>query len=179
MLCERCNKKKVAVLFRENLNGRIRSLQLCHDCADSLGNTEELETVGLEVAGFLSPFGQADEMNLPLSVYYPHAQSPHPSADSSDKCRGCGITWEEIVKAGKVGCSACYTIFADALSEAVHSAHGTVEHRGRCTAGHRTRAQKMERLATLKKRLKEAVAAEKYENAVELRDQIRSLEADL
>ncbi len=179
MLCERCNKKKIAVLFRENVNGRIRSLQVCHDCADVLGNTEELETIGLEVAGSLSPFGQADEIDLPLSVYYPPKKSSRPPSGSSEKCPGCGMTWEEIVKAGKVGCAVCYTVYADELSEAVHSAHGAAEHTGRCSAGHRARAQKLEKLATLKKRLKEAVSAEKYENAAELRDQIRSLEAEL
>jgi protein-arginine kinase activator protein McsA len=37
----------------------------------------------------------------------------------------------------------------------------------------------MERVATLRKRLKEAISTEQYENAAQLRDQIRSLEAEL
>ena len=47
------------------------------------------------------------------------------------------------------------------------------------SAGHRARAQKIERVATLRKRLKEAVSTEQFENAAQLRDQIRSLEAEL
>ena len=179
MLCERCNKKKIAVLFRENVNGNIRSMQLCHDCADLLGSTRELEHVGLEVAGSVSPFSQNDEIDLPLSVYYSPARASQSPSGTPEKCRGCGMTWEEIVKAGKVGCAVCYAVYADELSEAIHSAHGPAEHKGRCSAGHRARAQKMERVATLRKRLKEAVSTEQYENAAQLRDQIRSLEAEL
>lgn len=179
MLCERCNKKKIAVLFRENVNGNIRSMQLCHDCADVLGGARELEHIGLEVAGFVSPFSQNDEIDIPLSVYFPPVQTSRSSSEDPEKCRGCGMTREEIAKAGKVGCATCYTVYADELTEAIHSVHGTTEHKGRCSAGHRARAQKMERVATLRKRLKEAISTEQYENAAQLRDQIRALEAEL
>ena len=179
MLCEKCNKKKIAVLYRENLNGHIRSLQVCNDCANLLASIEELETVGFEVAGMLSPLGQSEGLYLPLSVYVSPAEHRTCSPAPAPKCHGCGLSWDEIVRDGKIGCAHCYSVYGNELTPVVHSTHGTTGHTGRCSADHRARVQKAEKLADLKKRLKEAVSTEKFEIAAELRDQIRSLEAEL
>ena len=177
MICERCNKKKVAVLYRENAGGRVRVMRLCGECAEALEQAGELEEVSAAVSGFSSPALFADEGNLPLPFQGLHSEQPRRSAPSA--CAVCGATVEDISAVGRVGCAACYTVFSSELSRAIRSAHGRAEHTGRISAGYRARLEKTERLTGLRKQLKEAVSQENYESAAGLRDTIRALEAEL
>ena len=176
MQCERCNKKKATVFYRENLGGRVKALRLCGDCAAILEQAGELEDMSTAISGFLSPIFLWEDGSLLL---------PFPSASAGTvrggvrKCRVCGATVGEIASSGKVGCAECYAVFGEELSEVVRSVHGSVGHTGRVSAGFRARRERLERLAALKEQLKEAVAAENYEAAVGLRDEIRALEARL
>ena len=179
MLCERCNKKKATVFYRENINGHIKALRLCGDCAQILEQAGELEDISAAVAGFLSPFFLSDEDTYSLPFHQIPQESPQSGTRPIRKCPTCGASWSDIATAGKVGCPTCYTIYADELASTIRASHGKAEHTGRVSAGYRARLEKTERLAGLKKQLKEAVAGEKYEMAAGLRDQIRALEAEL
>lgn len=175
MLCERCNKKKSTVIYRENISGRIRVLRLCGDCADTLEAAGELEEISAAFAGFSSPFFRPEEgaITLPLP-FAPRGRSATPPG----KCPLCQATLSEIATTGKVGCARCYETFGDALGAVLRSVHGKAEHTGRTSAGWRAKREKMERLSNLRLQLKDAVVAEQFEAAAGLRDQIRSLEAE-
>lgn len=178
MICERCNKKKASVFYRENMGGRIKALRLCGECAAILEQAGELEDVSAAVAGFISPYFFPDEgslFSLPCHVF----ETGVSRAGATKRCPACGTTMGDMAKLGRVGCAHCYTAFAEELAPTLISAHGKAEHTGRTSAGYRLRAERLERLTTLKKQLKEAVSAERFEVAAELRDQIRSLEAEL
>ena len=175
MQCERCNKRKAAVFYRENISGRIRALHLCSECAEHLEEAGELEDICTAISGFLSPFSLNDDGVFTLP-FQPILQSPTRSAR---KCPHCGATLTEIAAEGRVGCASCYDFFSDELSGTIRSTHGRSEHTGRVSAGHRARKEKAERLAGLRKQLKEAIATERFEAAVDLRDAIRALETEL
>ena len=176
MQCERCNKKRATVFYRENIGGRVKALRLCGECADILEQAGELEDMSTALSGVLSPFFQSDEGLFLLPF---HDTVPGSSRGSVRKCPSCEATFSELAATGKVGCSVCYTTFADELSEAIRATHGRAEHRGRVSAGFRAHKEKMERLEDLRRQLKEAVATEEFERAAGLRDEIRSLEAAL
>lgn len=176
MLCEKCNKKKVTVFYRESINGRNRALRLCNECTDALEQAGELEDVSAAVAGGISPRFLSDDTPLPLP--FPGTETGRGKA-SACKCPLCGTTASEIASVGRVGCAACYTCFEAELTPTIRAAHGRVEHTGRTTAAHRARMQKSEQVAQLKKKLREAVSGENYESAAGLRDEIRALEAQL
>lgn len=176
MLCERCNQKKATVFYRENIGGRVRAWRLCGECAEALEKAGELEDMSTAISGFMSPFFQSDE----TFYVFPMISNKRESAPSGGrKCDVCGITFAEITASGKLGCAACYKAFPDELSYLLRSMHGVTEHRGRVSAGYRIRQEKARRLVGLKKQLREAVAAERFEAAAELRDTIRALEAEL
>lgn len=179
MLCERCNKKKATVFYRENIGGRIKALRLCGECAEVLEQAGELEDISAAVAGFASPFFLSDEGIFALPFHILSQGTARAGTSPARQCPICGATVGDIAKAGKVGCATCYGVFTEELSGAIRSAHGKAEHTGRISAGYRARMEKTERLAGLRKQLKEAVASEKYEAAAGLRDQIRALEAEL
>lgn len=174
MQCERCNKKKATVFYRENIGGRVKALRLCGDCADLLEQAGELEDMSTSLTGVLSPLFFVDEGALFLPLH-----APSPARGTARKCPSCGVSFSELSGSGKAGCGTCYAVFSEELAETLHSLHGRAEHRGRVTAGHRARQELSERLAGLRQQLKEAVAAEEFERAAGLRDEIRALEAAL
>ena len=177
MLCERCNKKKATVFYRESIGGRERALRLCGECADALEEAGELEDISAAVAGFISPRFLSDESRFLLPF---HGLTAAEGTSYSERpCPSCGSTVGDISATGRVGCAACYALFGSELERAIRSAHGRAEHTGRVSAGYRARQEREARLAGLKKQLKEAVAREDYESAAGLRDSIRALEAEL
>ena len=172
MVCERCNKKKAVVYYRENTNGRIRARRLCQECAEILEQAGELEDSGTAIAGFLSPFFKWEDAPFVL---------PLPDGDPAVKveaCGGCGLTRKELSDTGKLGCAACYTAFPVELSSLIRSSVGSAPYRGRVSAGFRRKQERAQRVAALRAQLREAVSAENFESAVELRDAIRKLEAE-
>ena len=172
MQCERCNKKKVTVYYRENRNGRIRALRLCGDCAERMEQAGELEDMSTPLMGhhtFL-PFSEGVVSALPLSP-------DGGSRSVGKKCPSCGGVFSELAVGGMLGCPDCYVSFAEELAEPLRVLHGRVCHNGRVSAGHKARLERAKRLEELRLRLKEAVTAEEYERAAALRDEIRGLEA--
>ena len=176
MICERCNQKQVALLYRESAGGRVRAMRLCHECAEILEQTGELEEVSAAVTGTASPRFLADECSYLLPF---HGMMRREDPGDSPSCPVCGATMGDISAAGRVGCATCYTVFSEELARVIRSAHGRAEHTGRTSAGYRARLEKAERLAGLKKQLREAISKENYETAVGLRDTSRGLEAEL
>jgi protein arginine kinase activator len=174
MICERCNKKKAAVIYRENINGRIKALRLCGECTEILEQAGELEDVSAAVAGIPFPIAPDEEGSAPL----PFLGFSRDSAEGGVRCPRCDALAQDVISTGRMGCAVCYTVFGRELSDVLCATHGGGEHRGRISAGFRARLRKAERLAEMKKQLKEAVASENYESAAGLRDAIRALEAE-
>lgn len=174
MLCERCNKKKATVFYRENISGRVRVLRLCGECTEILEAAGELEDISAAIAGFASPFFRGEEGGILLP--FPSLWGGTPRSGGG-KCPLCGITFGEISSTGKVGCAMCYDTFSEALAGVVRVTHGKAVHTGRASAGARARKERAERLANLKRELKEAVSSEQFETAATLRDEIRRMEA--
>ncbi|MGN1445604.1 MAG: UvrB/UvrC motif-containing protein [Eubacteriales bacterium] len=179
MLCEKCNKKKATVFYNENINGKVRSFNLCADCAKAMRDAGELEDISASFASFASPFLSLEDsfFNDFFSLPF-HTASGLNAPSAPKKCPLCGATLSDISTTGKVGCAKCYETFADELEGPIQSAHGKTGHIGRIARGHRTKKEKADRISALKKQLKEAINDEKFEEAASLRDQIHELEGN-
>ena len=175
MQCERCNKKKATVFYRESLNGRVKALRLCGDCADYLERAGELEDMSIPLLGFRSaPAGSEEGMGcLPFRRIM-----SHPSHGTVRKCPLCGALFEDIAESGLLGCPTCYAAFSEELIHVIRATHGPLAHKGRVSAGQRAKMERSARLESLRSHLADAVSAEEYEKAATLRDEIRRLEAE-
>ena len=99
----------------------------------------------------------------------------------SVRCPKCATTWDRLRQDGRVGCAHCYSVFEEELREVMNRVQRAVEHTGkhpRAAEKRRRRLQHLRerrdhRLEMLNRRLREAVAAEKYEDAAKLRDKIK------
>lgn len=159
MLCQKCKKNEATTHFKQNINGNITEYHLCSECAMEEGLGEKINPFSFNFSDMLSSvFG-----NFSLE-------------SKTRRCPSCGASFSEIVDAGKLGCSDCYNIFYDELLPTLQRIHGRTQHVGKISRAGGEENKKKSKLDTLKQELKEAVSAEKYEDAAKLRDEIKKIE---
>ena len=91
-------------------------------------------------------------------------------------CESCGISFVEFRNHGTLGCPNDYEIFREVLTPLLRRAHdGATHHTGKAPRATNER-QAVQEIRKVRRQLDEAVAAEDYERAAELRDRIRTLE---
>ena len=175
MLCEKCKKNEANAYIKTNVNGDVHEYHLCSQCAAEMQNSEEFGSLfhfdslfppmmsGFDMVSSLlsSPFGSFGAM---------------PSLTSGKRCSVCGSDFRSIADSGKVGCPNCYTEFRGRLAPTIKKLHGNSVHCGKHSKV-TTQESKENETTALKKQLAEAVKAENYELAAELRDKIRAMEA--
>lgn len=162
-LCERC-KKAHATFHLTNISrdGEKVERHLCERCAIEEGliqvhkpnfSTEILEN-------FIASAKSASSGNVNLV------------------CEECGISYVEFRNRGLLGCSNDYDTFKEALLPLIERAHdGATHHTGKSPQSLGATRTTQQEVRRLKRQLDEAVAAEDYERAAELRDRVRTLEA--
>ena len=124
---------------------------------------------------FSSIFGTANELNLLGGLLGVHPQGRIAAAKV---CPCCGATFKDFTKTGKAGCSECYNIFRDELSDTIMRIHSGNKHIGRAPKSFRTRMEKEEKLVKLNNELEAAVKNQAFEEAARIRDEILSLSKD-
>lgn len=172
MKCDIC-KVREAVFFVQEVN-KDTSIELhyCEECAAKKGlllnkNSSE-NTIKTVMAKIADSFGNS---NNTVRV-----------------CRFCGTTETSVIKTGKVGCSYCYTVFANLIrkdsqdNKKIRPAGNNSEENTPETA---IEFQKIKdtvmagKIEILQKKLDDAVNAENYEEAAVLRDKINELKKNI
>ncbi len=92
-------------------------------------------------------------------------------------CENCGLSFAEFREKSLMGCPQCYAAFETPLASLLERAHeGATHHVGKIPSRAGAGEQRQLTLTRLRKRLSDAVVAEDYELAAELRDEIRKYE---
>lgn len=183
MLCERCKKNEATFYYHENVNGKKKTYSLCADCANELEKNGELKKFG----GFGEDFGKFDSLfggdlfdsffdgDLFGSLFAPTKTRQLAERGSEKKCPLCGMTLSDFAREGKAGCPTCYETFADELEPTVGRIHGKTAHVGRTPIKQREKNELKNKIRTLEAEQKEAIRAENYERAAEIRDELKTL----
>src|SRR5690606_11035078 len=121
---------------------------------------------------------------------------PPPAPISGTVCRACSTTYAEFRQSGLLGCPECYRSFETQLGPLLERAHeGATHHVGKVPIRALTRSRmaaqsgrgpgveavlgdaqaRAERIKALRRQMEEAIQAEQYERAAELRDELRRL----
>lgn len=87
------------------------------------------------------------------------------------RCDLCGCSFDDIRHSGKVGCGKCYSVFSDELEPMIKGIHNNTVHVVRDV-----KEESVSEIEGLRIELNNAVKAEEYEKAAELRDKIKELE---
>lgn len=162
-LCERC-KKAQATFHLTNIDhtGAKVERHLCDGCA-----TEE---------GLLHSPKTTVDLNELLENFISGSKSG--SANLSELvCENCGMSYVEFRNQGLLGCANDYDAFKDQLVRLLERTHsGGTSHVGKAPKSLGQTHKPQQDIRRLKRQLEEAVSAEDYERAAELRDRIRELE---
>ena len=162
MICDLCGKEKANVHLTEIIDDQSRELHLCEACAREKGASAAQDFGLADLLAGLTDFGTKMEGKEAKTI----------------SCPKCGLTYESFRKTGRLGCGGCYETFRRYLAPLLKRIHGSTQHVGRVPAA--TVSKKVSKpedpLIEIKEKLKSAVAAEAFEEAAQLRDQIRTLE---
>ncbi len=161
MQCDICGKKKATVHLTEIVDEQMSEMHLCEECAREKSVQME-QQFGLAdllagLADFNKPAKDAQKINL--------------------KCPNCEINYEDFRKFGRLGCSECYTSFENHLAALLKKIHGSNHHLGKSPIKiPQEEKKKMEGFQDLRNQLLQAIQAEDFEKAAQLRDKIRDME---
>lgn len=162
-------KNEATVFFRENINGKQKSISLCADCAKELEKKGELT---LNTPNF---FAQDDHTVFNSIFESLFDTRKRPTVPAGKKCDLCGATYAELAKEGKVGCPECYETFAKELERTIVGIHSNAVHTGHSPSRLRGQLDVKRRIRALETELKEAISDERYERAAEIRDELNTL----
>lgn len=166
MICESCNVSQATMHVTRNINGALSEYHLCPDCAQKLGMD------GL-FTGF--SFGLDNLIGSVMGGHFGEISGKAPET----RCDRCGVSFEDIVRSGRVGCADCYQKFYDKLLPSIQRMHGNTHHIGKIPAQQSAASARQRELDALKQQLSEAIARQEFERAAQLRDQIRQMEGQV
>ncbi len=180
MNCDRCDNE-ATVHELTVVNGVSHEKHLCEQCAAQDGVVFGSDSPVTELIGKLAA-SIPDEPSIEV-------------VSKSPTCGACGTTFAQFRQTGLLGCAQCYFAFEDRLAPMIERAHeGASQHVGKTPkraleASRRADGGKpidqiladaslhAQQVQLLRKQLDEAVAAEQYERAATLRDELTRMEA--
>lgn len=184
MKCQNCGENEANVRYTEIVNGVKKEMSLCDKCSKELGLQSLDFNIPINFSSFLGEFLEDNDSLLPSFM----------KADEL-KCDFCGMTFDDFVSGGKLGCANCYKVFENKIDHILKNLHGSNTHVGRkyrlLENGFEKKEDKEEKLEKkklekekqkdsklqkLKEELKKAIKEERYEDAASIRDEIKEIE---
>ena len=174
MYCELCKKNPATIHYTKIVNGYKEERHLCEQCANSLKEPGG----GFPILGLMPDFSMADFIG---GFFNPESQSQpfvQKNMTAHDACPMCGMTAGEFRRVGRVGCSNCYSYFAEYMPGLIQRIHGNSRHTGKVPVRGEAKLAEKQKIVQLRQALQQAISEEQFERAAELRDEIRRLEQE-
>jgi len=157
--CQKCGKEKATIHLTDFVDGKPVQRHLCESC---YGQEDGLPA--------LSPSKIVAQL---IGTLVPELKE---LADAS--CPKCGMTYLQFRQTFLLGCPVDYEAFSAPLDQLLQSTQGATRHVGKVPVGTAQMLSRGPMLASLRRKLDEAVKAEKFEQAAQLRDKIKRLEQE-
>ncbi len=162
MRCDYCDGQDATVHLTQLLNGEMKNLHLCKDCAAKSG-------INLDV-----PISLSD-----LLLKAEQVSSPEEPGKVDTSCPQCHMRLSDFKKTSRLGCPGCYEAFAVELAGLLLGLHKSQYHAGKAPSGTRLSHDIQEKASAVSLKLKAAIAAEAFEEAARLRDELKQLQGEL
>ena len=158
--CDECSKRRATVELTEFRDGKPFVRHLCEECYNKQEGVPPLATSKIlgQLVAALAP--ELQELSVKV-------------------CPQCGMNYLKFRQTLRMGCPNDYEVFAPALDQFLKQLHGANRHVGKVPRGAAQRASRVQGLEVLRRELDEAVAAEHYERAAQLQDEIKELEREV
>lgn len=161
MKCENCGKNEVTFVYQSNINGKITEKHLCSECAEKLGYSQKIAAHNQRMmqnffGGSMFGNGFFDDFFSPMPSLF--GRMNRMLEDPFDD----------------------FFVDMPALSAAPAQQQESQEEKKDDLVGkeEQSRFAYMRKMNALRMEMKKAVHQENFERAAELRDQIKSLEAE-
>jgi protein arginine kinase activator len=169
--CQSCHERAAVVHLTHLIDGVVTTVHLCGQCAAQQGVAHDPPEFATPLGSFLAALGPV--------VPEPGVSE---SGEAAAGCPECGATLADIRASGRLGCATCWSVFERPLRDLVRRLHGSTRHVGReyhdpaDTADDAPSRRVAHDRIRLREALREAVAAEAFETAAQLRDQLKALD---
>ncbi len=150
MICSNCGKNNASITYKQNINGKKITLNLCDNCAHEIGIFNSFDDI-------FSPMILDFEYVLPEEI----------------KCKKCGYTLSKYRSTGLFGCDECYNTFKKEIDEILLKIQGKNR---QIKEEKNIKKESINQVDKLKQELQELVNQEKFEEAAVIRDKIKDLE---
>ena len=166
MLCQYCKEHTATIHLTEISNGHRTEIHICEQCAQKQGIVVKNQVPLNELLSSLLSAQSSDE-----------ATSEGASSLQATVCPFCGMTLKKFSQKSLLGCPHDYEVFDQSLRPLIaRSQAGHTRHCGKVPSRAPRAMRNHMEVVRLRRRLDDAVRAEDYEVAAEIRDQIRKLE---
>ena len=171
MKCQKCDKQ-ATTHFTELLGGEPVELHFCAEHAQ-----EYLSQMQAETTPESQNIAAALAKHLAQQMVLNKAAEEMAQIDD-ETCPNCGISYFEFREQSQLGCPYDYEFFSRHLEPLLINVHGELQHMGKTPLRSSRLSAKCTSLIHLRREMQEAAAAENYERASVLRDQIRQIESE-
>ena len=158
--CKSCKTEEPKYFFRCYIGPESFEAFYCEECFKKLGGLKPLGLVGDELIFEEAGVGRFTDEQLKIVAEL--------------KCEVCGTTHSDVEKQGWFGCEECYTVFGDLLNIADAQIEASLQQKA-SLAGTANDTIPDGKIEILKRLMDKAIAAEQYERAAKLRDEINAL----
>ncbi len=159
MLCNICKENEATVHLTQIVGDKMQKVDLCEGCSKEKGVSDP---TGFSLADLLLGLGAAQDME-------------QAAAGTELRCPHCGFTQVDFKKAGRLGCAECYTTFAEGLEGLLKTMHKATRHSGKVPQALRLSKDFKEKIKALQKKLDKAVVDEDFEQAAQVRDEMKQV----
>ncbi len=163
MRCDNCGKHEAVINVTQIENNEMRNFHLCEACAAEKGfETGTAVSAASPLTDFLAQMGKSIGAE---------------AVSSLASCPSCGLALSDFRRTGRLGCAVCYSHFDAQLRGLLRRLHGGTQHVGKVyMPPDPSEADRVARVASLRRSLQRAIDAEDFERSAGLRDQLRRME---
>ncbi|HOO62648.1 MAG TPA: UvrB/UvrC motif-containing protein [Synergistaceae bacterium] len=185
MKCSYCGKREAELHIRAVVDGKVQEFHFCRECArklregfllPGLASSVPINELAQAVGSFLDGFTSEEEKeNLPR-----HGKKPSREETPlflHGRCPQCGCDEEWFAMTKFLGCPSCYNAFREDILEYLKKEQKGDLHVGSTPSWYYDEEEENPsvEIRKLEEDLRRLVREERYEEAAELRDRIRSL----
>ena len=124
MICNICKEREATIEFTAVVGDAKKTLHLCQECSKQQGSEQgdnQAESPAQKVP--LEHVVETKKVDVVIGLAG--------TETGKGPCPGCGMTYDEFRKVGRLGCSHCYEAFATPLRRLLKRIHGSDTHVGR------------------------------------------------
>ncbi|WP_042353226.1 UvrB/UvrC motif-containing protein [Bacillus massiliigorillae] len=173
MICQECKQKPATLHFTKIINGEKTEVHLCEKCSQGKSDILMIDAgSNFSISSILAGLLNIDQGFT--------STQQNPFVNGNDiRCDHCHLSYSQFARVGKFGCSSCYDSFSKQLEPILKRLHGgNSTHTGKIPKRIGGNISLRKKINDLKQELQMSILQEEFENAAEIRDEIRSLEKE-